>query len=190
MMTQNMPLGWPQGVQSPGTEGWDASAVTWLLPRRGDPATHAATGGRKTRPSTVTGKIVVVANEEIENADGRRARNFLTVKLTCLRPGEPTARPRADGPPRGRYPAHAEVVPGRGHCDLILNQKLSPHRLSPVQSGLVRRCPALSGTGIEILALRVRRSRSERIRDTRRTAKTFTVPFFRHESFAANENFR
>lgn len=47
----NPALGWPQEVQSPGTEGWEASAVTWLQPRRGDPATHAATWGRKTRPS-------------------------------------------------------------------------------------------------------------------------------------------
>jgi hypothetical protein len=31
MMVRNMPPGWPQDVQSPGSEGWEATAVTWLL---------------------------------------------------------------------------------------------------------------------------------------------------------------
>jgi len=31
MMVRNMPLGWPQDVQPPGSEGWEATAVTWLL---------------------------------------------------------------------------------------------------------------------------------------------------------------
>jgi hypothetical protein len=31
MMVRNMPLGWPQDVQPPGSAGWEATAVTWLL---------------------------------------------------------------------------------------------------------------------------------------------------------------
>ena len=31
MMVRNMPPGWPQDVQPPGSEGWEATAVTWLL---------------------------------------------------------------------------------------------------------------------------------------------------------------
>jgi hypothetical protein len=31
VMVRNMPLGWPQEVQPPGGEGWEATAVTWLL---------------------------------------------------------------------------------------------------------------------------------------------------------------
>jgi hypothetical protein len=30
-MVRNMPPGWPQDVQPPGSEGWEATAVTWLL---------------------------------------------------------------------------------------------------------------------------------------------------------------
>jgi hypothetical protein len=30
-MVRNMPPGWPQDVQPPGGEGWEATAVTWLL---------------------------------------------------------------------------------------------------------------------------------------------------------------
>ena len=30
-MVQNMPLGWPEDVQPRGSEGWEATAVTWLL---------------------------------------------------------------------------------------------------------------------------------------------------------------
>jgi hypothetical protein len=33
MMAQNMPPGWPQEVQPPGSDGWEATAATWLLDR-------------------------------------------------------------------------------------------------------------------------------------------------------------
>ena len=31
MMVRNMPPGWPEDVQPPGSEGWEATAVSWLL---------------------------------------------------------------------------------------------------------------------------------------------------------------
>ena len=31
MMVRNMPPGWPEDVQPPGSEGWEATAVAWLL---------------------------------------------------------------------------------------------------------------------------------------------------------------
>jgi len=31
MMARNMPPGWPQEVQPPGSEEWEATAVAWLL---------------------------------------------------------------------------------------------------------------------------------------------------------------
>ena len=30
-MARYVPPDWPERVQPPGTEGWEASAVTWLL---------------------------------------------------------------------------------------------------------------------------------------------------------------
>jgi hypothetical protein len=33
MMAENMPPGWPQEVQPPGSDGWEATAVTWLVDR-------------------------------------------------------------------------------------------------------------------------------------------------------------
>ena len=30
-MAQMVPLGWPKTVQPPGSEGWEATAVAWLL---------------------------------------------------------------------------------------------------------------------------------------------------------------
>lgn len=30
-MAHHVPSGWPEGVQPPGTEGWEATAVRWLL---------------------------------------------------------------------------------------------------------------------------------------------------------------
>lgn len=30
-MVQHLPPDWPDGVQPPGSDGWEATAVTWLL---------------------------------------------------------------------------------------------------------------------------------------------------------------